>query len=594
MALIRVRGLSVRYPRAPHRALHNLSFTVERGETLLILGPSGCGKSTIGLCLAGLIPTSLPAGLEGQIMLAGHDASALTVGERTAKIAMVFQDPEAQFCMLTVEDEVAFGLENLAVPREEMDGRIAEALSLVGLSDRRRERIDRLSGGQKQRLALACVLARRPAILFLDEPTSNLDPATRYGFFQLLRALRREQPDLTLIIVEHVLDDLIEMVDRVLVLSPQGRVLAVGAPDEVFDLKGQELDRLGIWLPQVTALARKLRLAGVPVARLPLTVKEAVSELDSLAVRRTVTRGDSRLPALAKPAISVRNLTFRYQSGPEVLRRISLDVPPGSFFALVGPNGSGKTTLASHFVGILRSLPGRIHLLGDDVTRLTTAQITDRVGYVFQNPEHQFVEQRVEDELAYSLQLRQRPPNEIKTIVGRLLEAFGLEPYRALNPFSLSQGQKRRLSVATMLTLGQRILVLDEPTFGQDRNTAHALMERLCGLHQDGVTVFVITHDIQSVADYAQHVAVLVDGEIRFSGPTRALFANHALLREASLRPLPLHELARATGIAYADGTLPMSLRDWYPFFGVDQETLSNSEREAMRGPVRPSGRRTP
>ena len=614
---IDVEHLGVRYPRATGWALRDLSFTVARGETLLLLGPSGSGKSTIGLCLAGLIPNSVPARVEGRILFDGVCASEVAIGERTAKIGMVFQDPEAQFCMLTVEDEVAFGLENLAVPREEMDGRIREALTLVGLNDRRRERVDRLSGGQKQRLALACALAMRPATLFLDEPTSNLDPATRYGFFQFLKTLHRERPQLTIIIVEHVLDDLIEMVDRVLALDAGHKGPLVGEPASLFDRRGQALDEMGIWLPQVTVLARKLRLAGLPVAQLPLTVAEAAAQLEHLVVRRAIARrgnaqgrGDSSqilakpgpiapIPPLSgkpethrgarpssralgragrgevtsppniPPAISVRDLSFRYGYGPVVLDKVSLEVAQGSFSALVGPNGAGKTTLASHLVAILRPGPGRVRILGDDITQLTTAEITDRVGYVFQNPEHQFVEQRVEDELAYSLRVRQRPTSQIKPVVDQLLNDFGLALHRLANPFSLSQGQKRRLSVATMLALGQRILVLDEPTFGQDRNTAHALMERLCALQRQGVTVLAITHDMQLVADYAERTAVLVDGAVRFLGPTPQLFGNQALLREASLRSPPLHELARALGLIRQDGALPMSIRDWYPFFDL-------------------------
>jgi len=191
------------------------------------------------------------------------------------------------------------------------------------------------------------------------------------------------------------------------------------------------------------------------------------------------------------------------------------------------------------------------------------------VGYVFQNPEHQFVEQRVEDELLYSLRLRDRPPAEIEAIGQELLDSFGLTPYRKRNPFSLSQGEKRRLSVATMLSVGQRVLVLDEPTFGQDRHTAHALMTHLRALHEQGVTIFIITHDMQLVADYAQLVAVLVNGRIRYVGPTAGLFANQGLLDEASLRALSFHKLARLLKVSYADGSEPMSIRDWLPFFGL-------------------------
>jgi len=578
--LIDVHHLTVRYPRAARPALRDVSFGVERGETLLLLGPSGSGKSTIGLCLAGLIPASVPAAVEGAIILDGRDAAEMTVSERTAQMGIVFQDPEAQFCMLTVEDEVAFGLENLAIPRSEMGGGIRESLELVGLDEHRRERVDRLSGGQKQRLALACALARRPPILFLDEPTANLDPAARHEFFQLLGSLRREQPTLTIIVVEHILDDLISMVDRVLLLGAEGILHAGGAPGEIFTARGDELDQMGIWLPQVTALGHKLRQAGIPLGRLPLTVNEAANLFAEYITGHVVSaprrdRACGRGPNRADPpAVSVRDLSFRYGNGPEVLHNVTLDVPASVFLAIVGPNGSGKTTLASHLVEILRPEPNRVWVLGDDITTLTTAQITERVGYIFQNPEHQFVEGSVEDELAYSLRVRRRPAREIETIVSQLLDSFGLTPFRAMNPFKLSQGQKRRLSVATMLAVGQKILVLDEPTFGQDRNTAHALMERLCALHRAGVTIITITHDMQLVADYAAQAVALIDGTIRFAGPTPALFADEALLEQASLRSLPLHELARALEVGYADGTTPLTIREWFPFFGLEKNVL--------------------
>jgi len=575
---IEVHNLSVRYPRALRSALQDVSFTVTRGEMLLLLGPSGSGKSTLGLCLSGLIPASIPARVEGRILMDGRDASVMSVAQRSSEIGMVFQDPEAQFCMLTVQDEVAFGLENLAVPRSEMDARIAQALGMVGLSDRPGERVDRLSRGQKQRLALASALARRPSVLFLDEPTANLDPNARYEFFQLLGALRRDEPDLTIIIVEHILDDLIDTVDRVLLLRPGGLLHAVGKPGEVFDRQGEELDRMGIWLPQVTALGRRVRLAGLPLSRLPITVEQATSEFDSLLIHRSLpAHGHSSDTGTsstekASAAISVRNLSFGYRPDREVLHDVSLEVPSGSFFALMGPNGSGKTSLASHFAEILTPTPAHVYVLGDDITTLTTAEITERVGYVFQNPEHQFVEQRVDDELLYSLRLRGRPEEEMEAIGDELLDSFGLTPYRTRNPFSLSQGEKRRLSVATMLSVGQRILVLDEPTFGQDRHTAHALMTHLQALHRDGVTVFIITHDMQLVADYAQSVAVLVSGRVRYVGPVPALFDDRTLLDEASLRELSFHRLARSLQVSYADGSAPMSIREWLPFFGLAQE----------------------
>lgn len=568
MAWIDVRHLTVRYPRAPRPALQDVSLQVERGETLLLLGPSGSGKSTLGLCLAGLIPDSVPAAMQGEIWVGGQNMADLSVGRRTAQVGIVFQDPEAQFCMLTVEDEIAFGLENMALPREEIEGRIIESLRMVGLEERRRERVDRLSGGQKQRLALACALARRPSILFLDEPTANLDPAARFEFFQWLGRLRADQPDITIIIVEHILDDLIPMVDRVMLLSHEGRLMLAGAPAEVFQTNGEMLDEMGIWLPQVTALARRLRSAGIPLARLPLTVDEAKEIFTGIAPAGPLPAEPPRRTmggmAGEPPALEARRLSFRYRAGaPEVLRDLSLVMPEGAFMALVGPNGAGKTTLALHFVGILPPPAGRVFLLGRDIAALTTADITAQVGFVFQNPEHQFVERTVEAELAYSLRVRRRPESEIAQVTNALLASFGLMPYRQLNPFALSQGQKRRLSVATMLAVGQRVLILDEPTFGQDRNTAHALMERLQTLHAAGITILAITHDMQLVADYAHIAAVVVDGQVRFCGTPHALFANEELTAAADLRPPPLYHLAKHFGLRYGDGTRPLSIREW-------------------------------
>lgn len=568
MAILEVHDLRVRYPRAPRPALDGVSFQVEQGETVLLLGPSGSGKSTIGLCLAGLIPSSVPAIVEGTILFQGRDAAGMSVGERTAQVGMVFQDPDAQFCMLTVEDEVAFGLENIGMPREEMRRRVAESLELVGLADRRRARVDQLSGGQKQRLALACALARRPPVLFLDEPTANLDPAARWDFFQWLRELRRLHPETTILIVEHILDDLMAMVDRVVLLDHAGHVALAGRPRQVFGAEGDIVDAMGIWLPQVTALARRLRAAGFPLGALPLSVDEAEAALRPfLPLRpplRILTSSTPTAPRRgATPALSARDLSFAYSPERLVLDHVNLDIPQGAFAAMAGPNGAGKTTLAAHFVDILRPPPETIRLFGDDITALSTADITARVGFVFQNPEHQFVERTVEDELAYSLRVRRRPPDEIAAVVGALLEEFGLEAYRRQNPFSLSQGQKRRLSVATMLSVGQRALILDEPTFGQDRSTAHALMERLKALHQAGVTLLAITHDMQLVADYAEEVIVLLDGRVAFQGAPADLFADDELTQRASLRPTPLHTLARRLGIADEHGRAPATLRDW-------------------------------
>lgn len=521
---------------------------VERGETILILGPSGCGKSTLTLCLNGLIPHTIGGEMTGQVFIAGRSTRQTSVGELARQVGIVFQDPESQFCTLTVEDEVAFGLENLRLPRERMGERIAAALAQVGLAGERATRLDRLSAGMKQRLALGCLLAMQPQILVLDEPTSNLDPQGTREFFPTLEGLRRHH---TILIIEHKLDELIHLVDRVLILSPGGTILAQGEPRQVFAEEAHRLEEHGIWLPQVAELAQRLG-----IAPLPLTVDEAVEALtgrpyDSPAVMR----GRATVALPRRPAIEVKDLDFTYPNGTVALRGASLTVAEGDFFALLGPNGSGKTTLANHIINILHPLPERVKVLGCDVTEVSTYELTQAVGYVFQNPEHQFVADTVYDEMAYSLRVRGVEEEAIRERVKPLLAEFGLMPYARINPFALSQGQKRRLSVATMLTIGQEILILDEPTFGQDRLTAQRLMERLQALNTVGVTVIIITHDMRLVAEYARQVAVLLEGRVVYQGTGKDLYRDEGLLARTGLAPPPLYELSRRLKVV--DSTFP-------------------------------------
>jgi energy-coupling factor transporter ATP-binding protein EcfA2 len=477
--------------------------------------------------------------------VAGRDTRQTQPGEIAALVGVVFQDPEAQFCMLTVEDEVAFGLENLRVPRSEMDSRIDAALCQVGLSlALRPRRLDRLSGGEKQRLALACILAMDTPVVVLDEPTANLDPLGTREFFDSLAGLRGRR---TLILVEHKLDECAHLAERALVLGPDGSLIADGPPREVFRDRAADLEQFGIWIPQVTEYALHHGWQG----ELPLTVAEAARGLVTTTAHSREDTKTENVGASAPscrvgdqpPALQISRLSFAYPGGPPALTDVSLRVPQGDFAALAGPNGSGKSTLAALAVGLRPPPPGTADLFGQDVRDLSVAEVAERAGYVFQNPEHQFVADTVADELAYSLRARRRPEAEIEATVHNLLARFDLAALAKANPFSLSQGQKRRLSVATMLAVGQRLLILDEPTFGQDRRGADQLMELLAGLNRDGVTLLMITHDMRLVADYARSVHILADGRLIYSGTPADLFARPDVMREARLVLPPLLEL---------------------------------------------------
>lgn len=566
--MIRTEHLSFRYAYSKRQALSDIGVELRPGETVLLLGPSGAGKSTLALCLNGLIPHVIEGEMRGEVWVDDISTRTRTVADLTGHIGIVFQDPESQFCMLTVEDEVAFGLENLQVPRAEIDWRIEEALHLVGLADQRRTRLDQLSGGMKQRLALACVLAMRPDTLLLDEPTANLDPTGTREFLAALAGLSSAR---TRLIIEHRLDDLMGLVDRVWLMNRDGRIVADGAPRDILSANAQLLDAEGIWLPQVSELAWRLAQRGVSLRPFPLDVAQAFAALRELPWRRPATAEISapapQLDAADPPAVEVRHLSFAYPNGNSALRDVSWNVPAGDFMALVGPNGSGKTTLAMHLMDILHPPPGTVYILGRDVATLPTDKLTLQVGYVFQNPEHQFVTDNVYDELAYSLRVRGLDEATVRERVLKLLDDFELTPHIKTNPFRLSQGQKRRLSLATMLAVGQRILVLDEPTFGQDRRSAAQIMMYLQHLNAQGVTIIMITHEMHLVAQYARHVAVLVDGRMVYQGDTRPLFADASLLARTSLIPPPLCRLAGLLRAQRPDFPDLLTLDEWVAAF---------------------------
>ena len=541
-----VEGLRLRYPQEGRVVLRGVDLTLRRGEIKLLLGPSGAGKSSLALTLNGLIPHQMEGDLRGRVLVNGTPTTETTLAALTAQVGMLFQDPEAQIATLTVVDEVAFGMENLRVPPQEIGLRVAAALGQVGLEGLEGTSTGALSGGQKQRLALASTLAMGVSILVLDEPTANLDPAGTADFFKLLSRLKAG--DISVLIIEHKLDELVEQVDSIAVLDWDGKVALEGTARQVLEEGRELLEGLGVWLPQVSELANRLLGRGLALQPYPLTVDEA-----SAGVGALVANFGPKPPVAAAEAdqpdrpvlISVNALSYRYREGASALRNASLLVREGDFYALLGPNGSGKTTLAKHLVGLVRPQAGSITLAGEDITRIAPARLSREVAYVFQNPEHQFVALTVFEELAYSLRAARLPEAEVRARVERLIEDFGLGEHRQSNPFTLSQGQKRRLSVATMLALDPRVLILDEPTFGQDHENATRIMRELQRLNERGVTVIMITPDMKLVGEYARRVGVLVRGEVRYEGNVEGLFEDALLVRDAHLDLPPVYRVSQ-------------------------------------------------
>lgn len=503
---IRTEGLTITYLDAERPVLENVDLQIAADERILLLGPSGAGKSTLLYALAGLVPRAIEARVTGQVLLDNRPVTAWTPAQVAARLGFLFQEPESQFCMLYPTDEVAFGLENLAVEPEAMPAIIADSLARVGLPARAQQmRIDRLSGGQQQRLALAAVLALNPSMLLLDEPTSLLDPAGRRLVVESVYDL--VQDGRGLIVVEHLVDPWLDLLERVIVLDETGRVVLDDTPTVVFSRHRSQLQSLGVWLPDATVR---------PVGFIGTSPREN-------------THGGS---AQAEPIVSLRHVRAAYGDGELVLRDISLDIYPGEFWALVGANGSGKSSLAKTLIGMLTPMSGEVLLQGRPVHRLRTRELTRHIAYVFQNPEHQFVTDTVWGEIDYSLKQLGVPAEERADRVRSVLERFGLAEHAASNPFALSGGQKRRLAVAAMLQAGAPLLVLDEPTFGQDWRHAQELMQTIARLHQEGITILMLTHDMNLVDAYAEKVAVLHEGRLVYAGAVAPLWSRPAdLLR---------------------------------------------------------------
>ena len=566
------------YDRARAPILQDLSFQVSPGEFVLLLGASGAGKSTLGLCLNGIVP-HVQGATEGELVVAGHRVREWPVSTLGSKVGIIFQDVESQLCMLYVRDEVAFGPENLRVPSAEVEQRVREALQFVGLLGSESKFVFELSGGQKQKVAVASILAMRPEILFLDEPTANLDPRSTNELVELIGRLRRDH---TILIFENKVDQLAAIADRLLVLD-QGRVAFDGPVRQVLEEHGDTLvNDLGVWIPQVSEVELGLRRRRqIRSSLFPLALSEAVEQYAPLSFRTAEADAPAPRAAIAtKPTIEVDQVGFRYDDGTVALREVSFAIHQGEKVAIVGPNGSGKTTLSKHFVGLLKPTSGRVLVNGVDTRRSSTRDLSRRIGFVFQNPEHQFVRDSVRDEVAFSLRIGGMDEAEIARRVEREMEIFNLKGLEDRHPFSLSGGERRRLSVATMIIAHPEVLILDEPTYGQDKsNTVRMMSSLFQALAEDEsvreITLVLVTHDMKLVAGYADRAIVMREGSLAFDGPTRRLFLDPDLLRDTNLEYPPLFELSRA--LRERGARVPASL------LGPEDFVSAVSERQAIK-----------
>lgn len=559
--VVSLAGVTYTYEGATTPVVSDVSLTVREGDFVLILGPSGCGKSTLLQMLNGTIPHTMKGTLSGDITVCGLPIATTRVASFATEVGMVFQDPDAQIINTRVRDEVCFGLENLCRPAAEILPAQAEALRFVGMGDFGDRSIFDLSGGQKQRVSVAAVLAARPRLLVLDEPTANLDPAGMAEIFAVLDRLNKEHGT-TIVMVEHRVDELADRVSRV-VMMDRGSIIFDGTPREAFAKRraahSEEAETVptSAWFPQASefALALSDRLGEAPdKARFPLSVDEAVAWAAPLIgpQRAEVPASTAVAPPAAAPIIAVSKLGFSYERSRPILQDISFELNAGEMIALCGRNGSGKTTLARLLMHINTPPKGAIRIEGKDAASLSARDIASFIGYVFQNPDHQFVTEKVWDEVAYGLRVRDYAEHAVKQRVDEVLEIVDLGRYADRSPFALSLGERRRLSVATMLVLEPRILVLDEPTIGQDHERAQQLMGLMARLRErHRTTILMITHDVRLVAEWADRAMVVSRGRLLFDGTPLGMFSDAGLLAEAGLLAPPIFEISRRLGEAH-------------------------------------------
>jgi energy-coupling factor transport system ATP-binding protein len=538
--------------------LKGVSLSLAEGECLALLGPTGAGKSTLCLTLNGIVPQLTGGTFRGHVRVAGRDAVESGPGELSRTVGLVFQDPESQFFNMTVEDEVAFGPESLALPVDEVEARVSEALAMTGADGLRRRSPLELSGGEKQRVALAAVLAMRPQVLVLDEPTASLDPLGKRSLLEAVDRLRAEWGTTVLWATQDV-DRLPLLADRVVVLD-EGRIALEGGLREVLS-QHERLRTVGVGVPQMTELAACLNAPGDADYGW-MTVEEAARDLqhsDFGALENDVTSRDSTLhPRQDPPAddatrlprseivIELESCTYTYNSGHAALHGVSCSIEAGNWVALIGQNGSGKTTLAKLCNGLLRPQEGRVRIRGRDVRGRPVGEVARDVGYLFQNPDHQIFASTVREEVAFGLRNLGFPQGEVERRTGEALAAFELTEHADRPPAVLGHGLRRQVTLASLLARRPPILILDEPTAGLDSRRTQRLLDRLDERRAAGATVLFITHDVRLVAEWATHVLLLHCGELLAQGPTRKILSQPDLLARAFVSPPPITRLSQA------------------------------------------------
>ena len=542
---VEARGLSVRYQGAESFAVQELHLDLKRGRAVALIGHTGAGKSTLLRCLNGLIPHFQRAELSGSLSVFGLVPEEQTVAELAGRVGMVFQEFENQLFSTNVEQEVAFGPENLGVHPDEIRARITECLELVGLSGFEDREPATLSGGEKQRLAIASVLAMKPDLLLLDEPTTDLDPDGKASVHRIIRSLR--EAGATILLVEHDIGSVLDF-DGVAVMRG-GRVDWRGHPPELC-VECSRLSESGVRPHPVAEACQALGLNNVS-----LDIDEAHEAIDESFVlshqryERLVQAENEQIKS--PPMIEAQALSHSYERGRLAVQDVSVSIGEGEFVAIVGRNGSGKTTFVKHLNALLKPRAGKVLFRGKDVSRMKISEVARHVGLVFQNPDSQIFCETVEEEVRFGPKNLGYSDEDIERLVAGAIETVDLQGLEKSDPFCLTKGERQRTAIASTLACDPEVLILDEPTTGLDYTQERNVMSMLARLNSDGKTIVIITHSLHLVSEFARRVIAFVDGGLVYDGPTRRFFEpqNQELLTQAGLVRPKIVELSHQFGI---------------------------------------------
>lgn len=520
ISFIKTKNLVYYYPEKKEAALQDINLSIEEGEFVLIVGGSGCGKSTLVRAMAGIIPNFYGGKFGGQVNIAGENIRDISKKELPQKVGMVFQNPESQLVMINVEQELAFGMENINLPDYLMKRRVMEVAGALNLGNHLHSNIPELSGGLKQKVALASVLAMQPDILVLDEPTSQLDPVAGEEILTIIRRLNEEN-GITVILIEQRLERCFHLADRFIVMDG-GKII----------LNTTSLEEIAQWAvdndsPFIPPLSKLFALGNFP--QIPVTVKEGRKILRKFYPKdATPLKKENNYlkKEVEKPIVNIKNLWYSYESGTEALKDINFNIYPGQFIALMGENAAGKTTLLKNINGLLKPSRGRVNIFTENTKNLEVEELAGKVGYLSQNPNDYLFLKTVKEELLFTLEnLGKKDNGQVES----LLKELDIYKYKDTNPRDLSSGERQRVALATVLIAEPNLLLLDEPTRGLDYNLKEELGKFLQDLQEEGKSILMVTHDVEFAAEYAQDILLMSQGRIvsygdKYSALTRSTF----------------------------------------------------------------------